>query len=887
MAVSGNYTVTVTNGANGCTNTATVSVGQNKTPPTATVSAETLTCADTLSQITTTTNANPATFSWAGPGAFASALQNPEVAVSGNYTVTVTNGANGCTTTATATVNQNITPPVAAVAQPGNLNCLVSSLQLNGTPSSQGPNFDYLWTTPDGNIVEGDTTLTPTVDATGTYNLVVVNANNGCTSTAGVIVVQSPQVTAAVNNVVPVACNGGQNGSATAIGGGGFGVFTYNWSNGDTTATTTNLAPGTYIVTITDAENCTATATATITQPTVLNANATATGETASGANDGTATSGPSGGTPGYTYLWSTNETTATITNLSPGNYTVTATDANGCTAVQIVTVNSFNCTISATATTTNVTCNGAGDGTATVTLNGAALPATFLWSNGDTTAMATNLVPGTYTVEITDANNCPAELSVQITGPAVLLANVSATHESGVGLNNGTATAQPTGGTAPFLYFWSNNATTQTITGLAPGQYTVTVTDDNGCTAVQTTTVNAFGCSLAATISTLNVLCNGGNTGQATAIPTGGVAPITYLWSNGAATATASNLVAGIYTVNVSDAAGCQTVSMATITQPSPLVAQISVTPTSCPENLDGAFSLAFSGGVSPYQISWTGGGSNQNLGVGTYSITVIDANACTILETVIITSNDTITPVISCPISVTGCAGVSLQYPVPGVSDNCNLGGVQVELISGLPSGSNFPVGESVLVYQITDVSGNKSTCSFSVTVGQPIEITLDATSNDVGNTGVGGIQITVGGGTGNLMFAWEKDGQPFAITEDLGNLTAGVYTLTVSDQNGCARTLPPVTIDNTVSTIEPDAAVSVRIVPNPASLFIRVEMRGIQPAVVQLLDGKGRLLRTVLPAEWQNRIEVASLPAGLHYVQVLDANGRSFLAKWVKAD
>jgi hypothetical protein len=885
--VAGTYTVTVTSGANGCTNTATVSVAQNITPPTAAVSAETLTCADTLAQITTTTNANPATFAWSGPNGFASVLQNPQVAVAGNYTVTVTNGANGCTNTALATVNQNTTPPVASIAQPGNLNCQVSSLQLNGTPSSQGPNFDYLWTTANGNILEGDTTLTPTVDAAGVYNLLVVNTVNGCTATSSVTVVQSPAVTAGVNNVVNVSCNGGQNGAATAIGGGGFGNFTYDWSNGDTTALASNLAPGTYVVTVTDGENCTATAMATITQPPVLNANATATGETASGANDGTATANPSGGTPAYTYLWSTGETTATIINLAPGNYTVTATDANGCTAVQVITVNSFNCTISASATTTNVTCNGAGDGTATVTLIGAALPATFLWSNGDTTATATNLAPGTYTVEIADANNCPAELSVQISGPAVLLANVTATNESGVGLNNGTATAQPTGGTAPFSYLWSNNATTQTITGLAPGQYTVTVTDANDCTAVQTVTVNAFGCNLAATISALNVLCNGGNTGQATAIPSGGANPISYLWSNGGNAATISNLSAGTYTVTISDGAGCQTVSATTITQPSPLVAQIEVTPTSCPESKDGGFSPVISGGTPPYQFFWTGGGFGQNLGVGTYSITITDANACTILETATITSNDTTAPGIVCPVSVVGCAGADLQYSLPGVSDNCSLGGAQPELISGLPSGSNFPVGESVQVFRVTDVSGNTSTCSFSVTVGPPIEIVLDSKLDDTGNSGVGSIQVTTNGGVGSLNFSWEKDGQPFATTEDLNNLMAGVYTLTVVDQNGCARTLSPVTIDNLVSTSEPGAIAAIRIVPNPASQFIRLEMQGVKPVIVQILDAKGRLLRTVAAAEWQGQIEVATLPSGLHYVQVLDEQGRSLLVKWLKAE
>jgi len=885
---AGTYTVVVTNGPNGCTQTATVAVAQNTAPPTVSVTAETLTCADTLAQISTTTNANPATFAWSGPGGFTSSMQNPEVATPGSYTVQITNGGNGCTNTATVAVNQNTTPPTAGIAQPENLNCLVTSVQLNATPSSQGPNFDYQWTTADGNIVSGDTTLTPTVDEAGTYNLMVTNTNTGCTNTASTVVVQSPAVTAAVTDVVHVACNGGQNGSATANGAGGSGDFSYLWSNGDTTATAENLSAGTYVVSVTDEEGCTATASVTITQPAVLLANVSATGETGSGANDGTATANPSGGTPGYTYLWSNNETTAAITNLSPGNYTVSVTDDNGCTAVQTVTVNSFDCTISATAATTNVSCNGANDGTATVALTGAALPATYLWSNGDTTATADNLAPGTYTVEILDANNCPAELSVQITGPAVLLANASSTHETGVGLNNGTATAQPTGGTAPYTYEWNTNATTQTITGLAPGQYTVSVTDDNDCISVQTVTVNAFGCTLAATISSVNVLCHGGNTGQATAIPSGGVAPITYVWSNNSTTATVSNLVAGTYTVSISDAAGCQTVSTATITEPAPLVVQTAVTPASCPQSTDGSVVVTVSGGTGPYTFSWPGGGNGQNLSVGTYTVTAIDGNGCSALKSFEVTSNDVTPPTITCPASATGCAGVPVQFTAPVAADNCGAGGLLVELVSGLPSGSPFPVGETVQVFRAQDASGNTSTCSFAVTVGPPVEIELDTFTNDVGNSGLGTILVTVSGGVGDLTFFWFKDGQPFGLfTEDLTNLNAGVYTLTVVDDKGCSRTLAPVTIDNTVATGEPEAIAFLRVVPNPASRFIRVDMQGIQPMLVQLLDAKGRLLRTLTPAEWQGQIDVAALPAGLHYLLVMDPKGRSYTAKWLKAE
>ncbi len=801
----------------------------------------------------------------------------------------VTNPANGCTASATAIVTQNITSPVASIAAPGHLNCVTSSLQLNGAASSQGANFAYQWTTTNGNITAGANTLTPTVNAAGLYTLLVTNTTNGCTATATATVTQSPFVTATLSAITNASCHGSSNGSATAIGGGGTGNYTYAWSNGVTTATASNLPEGTYIVTITDSENCTATASAAITQPAMLNANATATGETAAGASNGTATATPVGGTPGYTYVWNTSATTAMISGLAPGNYTVTVTDANNCTAVQTVTVNSFNCTLTATISATNVTCNGAANGTATANVSGAALPVSYLWSNGVTTATAMNLAPGTYTVQITDANNCPAELSVSITSPNVLLANASATNQTAVGVNNGTATALPSGGTVPYNYLWNTSNNTQMITSLAPGSYTVTVTDGNGCTAVQTVTVNAFNCNLSGTVSASNVSCAGGNDGTATAVPTGGTLPIDYLWSNSSTTATATGLIAGTYTVTLTDNAGCQSTASITITQPAPLTVQTqNVQPASCPESQDGSAVVVAQGGTVPYQLSWPSGSGGQNLGVGSYLVSVADANGCSATQTVTIVSNDITLPVITCPTApVQACADVPVQFSSPPVSDNCSLNGAQAVQTAGLPGGSVFPVGETVQVFQITDVSGNSATCSFSVVVGPPIVITLAGTTPDVGNAGVGSIDVNVSGGSGSLSFSWEKDGQPFANTEDLTGLMAGSYILVVTDANGCSQSLPAVKIDNTVATSEPGDAAQLRIIPNPAGSSFRLEMHGVQPIDVQILDIHGRLIRKLEASEWTGLVDVTQIPAGMYYLRMLDLSSRAVMVKWIKSN
>lgn len=887
--IPGTYTVVVTNPANGCTASATASMAQNVTPPTATATAGQITCANAVAQLSASTNAPAATFAWSGPGGFTSNLQNPTTTTPGTYIVTVTDNSNGCTATAQATVNQNTTPPTASATVPGNLNCNTSSLQLNGTGSSQGPNFTYLWTTTNGNIVSGANILTPTVNAAGSYTLQVNNTSNGCTSTTSVTVNQSTPVIASVGNIVNVGCNGGSNGAATAAGNGGSGNYTFLWSTGANTATAGNLPAGTYIVTVTDSENCTSTASATISQPAVLAANATATGETGAGANDGTATAVPSGGTPNYTYLWSNNGTTPAISGLAPGNYTVTITDANNCTAVQTVTVNSFNCTITANISFTNISCNGANNGTATVNLNGASLPATYLWSNGNTTPTVTNLAPGTYTVEVTDANNCEVEASVTISQPPQLLANASSTNQSSVGVNDGTATAQPTGGTPSYTFAWSNNATTQTITGLAPGSYTVTVTDANSCTAIQTVVVSPFNCALTANVSTVNVSCAGNNNGQATAVPGGTTQSVTFAWSTGATTGTITNLSAGIYTVTISDAAGCIAISTATITEPAPLVATIgAVNHVECPEDQDGSVIVSTSGGTAPYTVNWPGGSGGQNLGVGTYTFTVTDANACTTTQSVAINAFDTIPPGITClPLTSAVCPNIPVQYPLPLVSDNCNLNNAQPVLISGLPSGSVFPPGETVQVFRVTDVSGNSSTCSFTIVAEPPVTIDLVEKNPDVNNAGVGSINVAVGGGAGLLTFAWTKDGQPFANTEDLSGLQQGTYILTVTTAAGCTATSGPIEIGNTVNTGEPGQQLSVRVFPNPVRKTMRLEMQGIQPVDIRILDMHGRLIRILEPAEWTTEIDVSTLPQGMYNLNLLSEKGFWKVVKWIKAE
>lgn len=815
VSCAGTYTVTLTNTVNGCTNTASATVTGNTTPPTASATPSgSLTCSTTSVQVAAGTNASPATFAWSGPGGLSATTQNITATLAGNYTVTITASANGCTATAVGVVVQNTTPPTVSIATPGSLNCNALSIQLNAQASSQGSDFTYLWTTANGNIVSGGTTLTPIVNAAGTYNLLITNTQTGCTAMASTTVTQVPPVVATIAGSTSVSCNGGVNGSATAAGGGGTGVYTYLWSNGAATATAANLSAGVYTVTISDANNCTATAAATISQPAVLAGNASATAQTTNGVNNGTATAAPTGGTAPYSYAWSNGGATATITGLAPGVYTVTVTDAAGCTAVQSVTVNSFNCSLTASTTTTNISCNGAANGTATAVLTGGTLPITYLWSTGATTAAISGLTAGNYTVSMTDANGCPAVSSATILEPAVLAANATATAVTAANTNDGTATAQPSGGTAPYTYLWSTGGVTPTITGLAPGNYAVTITDANACTAVQSVTVNAFNCTLVTSISTTSATCPESANGSATAVITGGSAPYTFEWSSGATTATAGSLLAGTYTVTVSDAANC----------------------------------------------------------VSTASATVV--------------SLDTIAPGLSCPGNISLCGADIVTYPQPVASDNCMLTAIPV-LISGQVSGTAFDDGVTTQVFRVTDVSGNSSTCSFTVTIFPVSDILIDSTQNDIGNGGIGSIHVSPVGGVGPYTFIWRKDGVFFSNDEDLTGLQAGIYTLTMIDVNGCQVSLSPITIDNIVATGDPLVQPSVRVWPNPANTGIWLKTNHLDVFSAEILGTQGQLVQTISAAELSDFISIDRLPAGIYYLKIVSTHGKTWLAKWVKGE
>ncbi|HEX5001472.1 MAG TPA: SprB repeat-containing protein, partial [Bacteroidia bacterium] len=364
--------------------------------------------------------------------------------------------------------------------------------------------FTFLWSS--GQTTEDINSLTA-----GVYIVTVVDADLD-TMRDTVQIIQPGVIDILFSSVSDVLCNGGLTGAIDITLSGGTGIFSYTWSNGATTEDVSGLAAGPYTISITDNNNCPAQNDTTIGEPPPLFAGISHTD--ANAAPDGTAMSTPTGGAGSYSYLWSTTATTAGITGLLPGTYTVTVTDANNCTVVdQAVVANALGpCTIISDSTI-NVTCNGAANGGVYISLSAAIAPITYNWSNGATTEDITALGPGTYTITITDVINCVAVDSFIVTEPTALNDSVQSVNPT-CGLFNGSITDYPYAGTSPYTYQWNTGQTTQTISSLAAGTYTVTIRDANLCSRTRTRTITNQSGPNVALDSVRAVACNGGLTG-------------------------------------------------------------------------------------------------------------------------------------------------------------------------------------------------------------------------------------------------------------------------------------------------------------------------------------------------------------------------------------
>lgn len=341
------------------------------------------------------------------------------------------------------------------------------------------------------------------------------------------------------------------------------------------------------------------------------------------------------GGVTPYTYLWFTNpyQRNDTATGLSAGTYGVVVQDALTDTSAAIVTITQPTILADSGYLMGNVTCNGGNSGVVAAYILGGTSPYTYVWApfNG-TTDTVTGLSAGCYTLTTTDANGCSATTSICPTQPNQLVVTAGLFSYIACNGGNGCTAATVSGGMPPYTFLWSNGITTDTACGLLAGNYTLSVTDINGCTASSVATLTQPAV-LTATANVIgNITCNGGNSGAIACNTSGGTIPYSYLWSPVGSTGPgASSLSAGCYTVTVTDMNGCTATSSACVTQPTPIsiIGSTAIDTGGC----SGSATDLVSGGVPPYTYLWSNGATTSsisNLCIGVYCCTVTDSNGC-----------------------------------------------------------------------------------------------------------------------------------------------------------------------------------------------------------------------------------------------------------------
>ncbi len=616
--------------------------------------------------------------------------------------------------------------------------------------------------------------------AGGTYTVTVTD-DNGC-SVADTNTVTEPSAIAVSGTETNVLCNSQMNGSIDLTVSGGTSPYTFNWSTTATTEDVSGLGAGTYTVTVSDDNACTATETFTITEPTSLSASIAESDISCNGAGDGSLDLTVSGGTSPFTFIWSNGFTTEDLSALGAGVYTVTVSDANGCTATESGTI-AEPAALVLSKSSTDASCNGVADGSIDLTVAGGTTPYTFLWSNTATTEDLTSLIADNYTVTVTDDNGCTATLMDTITEPTAIVPN-GMVSSAGCGVNDGSIDLSVSGGSSPYTFLWSTGATTEDLASLSSGTYTVTVTDNISCTTTETFNVSSTSAVTASAVET-NVTCNAGTTGAIDVTTSGGTAPYTFQWSNGTMTEDLTGLAAGVYTLTITDNASCQFIDSYTITEPLAIVASFSESDISCYGLTDGNIDLSVSGGTSPYTFAWSDGSNTEDLsalGEGTYTVTISDGNSCTEVDSVSIAEPDSIS--LSEMISNVSCNGLT-----DGAVDLTVSGGTSPYTFNwSNGSMTEDLTGLAAMTYTVTVSDDNACTKTANYVVTEPAALALSGSAMDLSCNGSadGSIDETASGGTAPYSFLWSNG----ATTEDLSNLVSGTYTVTLTDGNGCTE-------------------------------------------------------------------------------------------------
>ncbi|HMR47300.1 MAG TPA: gliding motility-associated C-terminal domain-containing protein [Bacteroidia bacterium] len=702
----------------------------------------------------------------------------------GTYHVTVTDSA-GClvsglvqlTTPSTIQVNTTVSNPACGqnngsltLQLAGGTGTLLTS--LNGSSYNNITNYSNLYA--------------------GSYILKIKDANN-C-EVQRVIPLSNILAPKLIGSVLKqVKCFNANDGEIKILASGGTGALTYSIDNGATTQmsnTFSSLTAGSYSASVIDQNNCRSDTVITLLQPDSLQLLLTITPETCSSGN-GSITVSSIGGTSPYLFSSDSGQTfynVAGFSQLVSNNYYLIVKDSKNCRTLNQVNIADLTGPQIISLTTANVSCFGLQDGTVQITTTGGNGTLSFSTNNfitQQTDTFFNSLLPGNYTVYVSDTNNCKANHSFTISQPTPIQNNITSAQPTCSGYNNGSLHVIANGGTPPYDILWSSGSTDFNLSGIASGQYLFTVTDANNCNKSDSIYLSSP-TALAANHTTQNGTCSGSANGSAWVSVAGGTPPYQYNWSPIAGNTNYANaLPAGLYMVDITDKNGCTLTEQIQIVTPAPIANKFSKNDVSCYGGSNGMLITNTTGGTAPYSYLWSyqqqTNDTIQNLPVGSYTVTITDANGCDNLFTEQISAPQQIKP--NSTITNVSCNGLSDATVTLNVQ-----GGVapySYQWNNGTTQSINANLSAGIYVVTVTDANGCNRVKAFTIT--EPLAILLSINSVDticIGQQAT--LNAIAAGGTGTYNWLWNNQATSSTILVTPTVTTS--YFVSVTDSNNC---------------------------------------------------------------------------------------------------
>lgn len=792
------------------------------------------------------------TFEWFGPNGFTANTEDINTLEVGSYTVLVQD-ENGCEETATfdviepapIDVSETLSDPLCTGEANGSIEVEVSG----GSPA-----YTFVWSGPNS-FTSGDEDIS-NLEA-GNYSLEVTDSNN-CLANFS-FELQDPDPISIDVGGNGISCPGEADATIDITVSGGTPSYDFSWIGpSGFTSDQEDIGPleaGTYTLSLTDAAGCNQDAEVIISEPLPISVTPVITDVSCGGLSDGSIEISVLGGTPDYDFSWIGPEgytsTEEDISGLIAGPYDLTITDDAACTASFTYDVIEQP-PIDAIPIVTDIDCNGAGNGSIDLEINGGVPPYNVSWSGPDGYASIDedifDLEAGDYSFEITDSNNCPFIGTAIVIEADPIDVTVNQVDPICAGDTTGSIELLISGGQLPYTVTWAGGFSGEFIDNLPAGTYTPTITDNLACELtldpIELTTPPAIDISLDIT----DVLCNGDTTGAINISVTGGTPDYSFEWSgpNGFISASGNliNLEQGAYSLIVTDNEGCTQAASADVTSPEALDISASTTTLVCATDL-GSIDLSVSGGVPNYTYEWSGpngftfsGEDPSDLEQGLFSVLVTDANDCVGQLDVDLTAPDPIS--VDAIVTPLDCSG----------EDN---GSIELDIAGGQPpyiinwTGPNsfssndediFDLSMGSYILLLEDQNG----CAFNAEyeLSQPPLLSLTAVISPPlcaqENTGM--IDITVEGGFPEYVYTWNGPDGFGSPAEDISNLNAGEYTLLIQDQGNCSldtsftlTEMPGIIIDATISNIA---------CGGEGSGSIELEITGGAPDYTYLWDG-----------------------------------------------